>query len=223
MARVCTVPRGSWIRSLPGDGIRRATVTFGSLLMDAHAYGAEADAVIGAVPPLAPSDVTCTQEPGTDDADLLNASLGSLGSLGVVRTSAEGTVGTNGARTATAKATTAQVNLLGGTISAKEITATATATGRVTPDGIGPVSTSGSSVLTDTKVAGVTITAHPAPNTGIALPLVGSVILNEQKPYGNGKGIVVNALHVELLTGVHIVVSGTRASLTPTPGPCPHP
>lgn len=200
-----------------------ATVTFGSLLMDAHAYSAKVDAVIDAVPPIAPSDVTCTQEPGTDDADLLNASLGSLGSLGVIQTSATGAVGTNGARTATAKATTAQVNLLGGTISAKEITATATAVGSVTPDGIGPVSLSGSSVLTDTKVAGITITAHPAPNTGITIPLVGSVTLNEQKPYGNGKGIVVNALHVKLLTGVHIIVSGTRASLTPTPGPCPHP
>lgn len=200
-----------------------ATVTFGSLAMDAHAYGARVDALVDAVPPIAPSDVTCTQDPATDEAGVVGASLGSLGSLGVVRTEARGTVGVNGARTATAKATTAQVSLLGGTITAKEITATATATGSVTPEGIGPVATSGSSTLTGTVIAGVTITSHPAPNTGIGIPLVGSVTLNEQKPYGNGKGIIVNALHVKLLTGVHVIVSGTRASLSPTPGPCPVP
>lgn len=94
---------------------------------------------------------------------------------------------------------------------------------RLHPEGIGPLATSGSSTLSDTVTAGVTITSHPAPNTGIGIPLVGSVVLNEQKPYGDGKGIVVNALHVKLLTGVHVVVSGTRASLSPTPGPCPTP
>ena len=45
-------------------------------------------------------------------------------------------------------------------------------------------------------IAGQAIPASPPPNTVIALPGIGSVIVNEQHPAANGRGIVVNGLHI---------------------------
>ncbi|MDT7537318.1 MAG: hypothetical protein QOI82_903 [Actinomycetota bacterium] len=45
-------------------------------------------------------------------------------------------------------------------------------------------------------IAGQAIPANPPPNTTIPLGPIGSVIVNEQHPSANGRGIVVNGLHV---------------------------
>jgi uncharacterized repeat protein (TIGR01451 family) len=45
-------------------------------------------------------------------------------------------------------------------------------------------------------IAGQAIPEIVAPNTTIPLPGIGSVIVNEQHPTANGRGIVVNGLHV---------------------------
>jgi hypothetical protein len=195
-----------------------ATVSFVSLLMDAHAHAAKATGLLP-VPAVAPSDVTCTEDPGSDDAGIDQLPLGTLGSLGLTSTKAQGSIGDDGTRTATAQATTAKVQLLGGLISADELEAKATASGRIGDT----VTTGASSVFSGLKVAGVSLSVAPAPNTTISLPLVGSVVINEHKPYGNGKGITVNALHVTLLTGTQLTIGHANASLTKTPGPCPTP
>ena len=45
-------------------------------------------------------------------------------------------------------------------------------------------------------IAGQAIPLNPDPNTTIPLPGLGSVIVNEQHPAANGRGLVVNGLHI---------------------------
>ncbi len=118
--------------------------------------------------------------------------------------------------TAVSSATLGAVNLLSGLITTDGVVAVASswigsdATGS---DGEG-------SSLANLVVNGVSVD-DPAPNTTLALPGVGYVILNEQIPTGDGvttTGITVNMIHVVLqnaLTGVQtgeiIVGSATSA------------
>ncbi|KOX25128.1 hypothetical protein ADL06_19515 [Streptomyces sp. NRRL F-6491] len=193
------------------------SVTFVALLMDAHAQAV----TTAPAAPLAPADVTCTEDPATDGAQLGNTHVGSsTGSFTSATTRAAGTAGTGGARTATSTATVNGLHLLGGLVSAGTATATATATA---PTALGTITVTGATTLTGARVGNTTLAAHPAPNTVITLPQLGTVTLNEQRVYGNGRGIVVNALHVRLSDGTDIVVGGARTSLTRTPGPCPSP
>ncbi len=193
------------------------SVTFVALLMDAHARAVTA----APIAPLAPADVTCTEDPATDGAQLGNTHVGSsTGSFTSATTHAAGTTGTGGARTATSTATVNGLHLLGGLVSAGTATATATATA---PTALGTITVTGATTLTGARVGNTTLATHPAPNTVITLPQLGTVTLNEQRVYGDGRGLVVNALHVRLSDGTDIVVGGARASLTRTPGPCPSP
>ncbi|MBE1468772.1 DUF11 domain-containing protein [Kibdelosporangium phytohabitans] len=192
-----------------------ATVQFKvpALAFDAHAHGGKVIAPLIGVAPIAPSDLTCTATPGVDTDRVLNASLPTLGSLGAIHTNASGTVDSQGLRTASANSTTAQVNLLGGLVTADALTTTATAA----QDSFGQITTSGSTVVTNLKVAGVPV-LNPTPNLPIVIPLVGSVIVNERTTIAGGRGVSVNALHITLLQGTHIVVSHAQASLgTPCP------
>lgn len=51
--------------------------------------------------------------------------------------------------------------------------------------------------LVGLTIAGTPVNGTPAPNTVIPIPQLGlSVILNEQRPSADGRGIVVNAIHV---------------------------
>ncbi|MFF4173783.1 choice-of-anchor P family protein [Streptomyces sp. NPDC001744] len=194
-----------------------ASVTFVALLMDAHAQAVTA----APAAPLAPADVTCTEDPAVDDAQLGNTHVGSsTGSFNSATTHAAGTAGTGGARTATSTATVNGLHLLGGLVSAGTATATATATA---PTALGTITVTGATTLTGARVGNTTLAAHPAPNTVITLAQLGTVTLNEQQVYGAGRGLVVNALHIRLSDGTDIVVGGTRASLVRTPGPCPSP
>ena len=45
-------------------------------------------------------------------------------------------------------------------------------------------------------IAGQAIPADPGPNFTVPLPGIGSVIVNEQHPAANGRGLVVNGLHI---------------------------
>ncbi|MEW9531103.1 choice-of-anchor P family protein [Microbispora sp. NPDC049125] len=187
-----------------------------ALIFDAHAHGGRVSSPVLTVAPLVPSDVTCTGAPGADDGTLVQAALGSLGSLGVVTTRASGTVDAAGLRTAAASAKTAHVSLLGGVVTADEVTATATAK----DDDTGAVHASGGVSLTNLKVNGVPV-VDPGVNLSIDIPLVGKVVINERVATAGGRGISVNAVHVRTLAGVDIVVSHARAALTPPGGPCP--
>lgn len=198
-----------------------AAVTFTAPLFDARANAADVVSPLAGVGPLVPSAHSCVTAPGADGHTLLTASLGALGSLGALSSDASGTVAADGTRTAAAHASIAKVSLLGGLITADAVTSQATAVVPVTTDGPGDVTPAGDATFTGLRVAGVTIPVHPAPNTTIALPLVGSVVLNEHVTLSGGRGITVNALHVTLLTGVHLTLGTSTAALPTGPATCP--
>ncbi|MCA1712852.1 MAG: DUF11 domain-containing protein [Actinobacteria bacterium] len=84
---------------------------------------------------------------------------------------------------------TALVNAGVPTISADVIRAQANSDCTVAPNGKG-------SVFQNLKIAGTTILPDPAPNTRISIPGLATVIVNEQHPTADGRGIVVNGLHI---------------------------
>jgi hypothetical protein len=111
------------------------------------------------------------------------------------------------------------VNILGGTIRAKFVSAVASSTA----NGASTSSNSFGSVLTDLSINGVPVGPGdftPGPNTRIDLPGVGFVLLNEQTPSGDGvrsSGMTVNMIHVVLidaLTGVQTgdIIVGSSSS-----------
>jgi hypothetical protein len=112
------------------------------------------------------------------------------------------------------------VSLLGGLIKAATVTAVAQeslAGGTVTP------STEGSG-LVGLTIAGIPIPVNVAPNTGISLPGVGEVIVNEQKlPANPGDEVSVNGLHLKvtlanllgLPVGSELVIAHANAGAAP--------
>jgi hypothetical protein len=198
-----------------------ASVTFTAPVFDARSNAARVYSPLLPLGPIAPSAHSCTTAPGSDSHGLVSTGLGTLGSLGVISTDASGTVGLDGTRTAAAHASIAHLSLLGGLISADAVDTSAQARTVLTSSGPGPVSLQGTSTLTGLRVAGVAVGANPPPNTTIGLPLVGSVVLNEQTAIGGGKGITVNALHVTLLTGVQLTLGTATAALLSSTDTCP--
>lgn len=115
-------------------------------------------------------------------------------------TSGEVGVGIAGAQST---ASAASVNILNGLITADEVIVNVSSS--VTTSGA--VSNADGSTFTNLVVAGVSLTTGDgtvAPNTNVALPGVGYVVLNEQTPTGNGvtsSGLTVNMIHVYLQGG----------------------
>ncbi len=198
-----------------------AAVTFTAPLFDARANAADVDATLASVGPLVPSAHSCVTAPGEDAHTLLTASLGALGSLGTLDTDASGTVAADGTRTAAADASIAKVSLLGGLVTADAIISRASATVPVATAGPGDVTLAGTATFTHLKVGGLALPVDPAPNTTIALPLVGSIVLNEHVTLSGGRGITVNALHLTLLTGVHLTLGTSTAALPTSQATCP--
>jgi uncharacterized repeat protein (TIGR01451 family) len=198
----------------PGCASVRFTVPV--LVFDAHAHGGKLTAPLVGVGPLAPSDLSCVTQPGLDQDQVLGAALPGIGSLGVIDTEARGVVDGGGERTATAWARTAKVSLLGGLITADEIRAKAVAD----EDDTGSVTTVGEAELVNLRINGTPV-VNPAVDLTITIPLVATVVVNEQRLLAGGAGIAVNALHVQLLSGVDLVISHARATLTRPGAPCP--
>ncbi|MFC1430217.1 choice-of-anchor P family protein [Streptacidiphilus sp. N1-3] len=198
-----------------------ASVTFTAPVFDARANGARLTSPLLGVGPVDPSAHECTTAPGSDTHTVVSAALGTLGGLGAVTTDAAGTIDQDGTRTATAHARTAGINLLAGVISADAVTTSAQARSVLIGSGPGPVSVQGSTVLTHLRVLGATVAADPLPNTTIDLPLVGSLVINQQTPVAGGRGITVTALSLTLLTGTHLTVGQSTAALLTTADSCP--
>ncbi|MEU6854571.1 choice-of-anchor P family protein [Actinacidiphila alni] len=197
------------------------SVTFTAPVFDARSNGARLAAPPLTIGPLVPSAHSCTSLPGDDSHSAISATLGSVGTLGALTTDASGAVDTNGTRTAAAHAETTGLNLLSGLITADVVGTSAQARQALTDTGPGTVTTTGSTTLTNLRVAGTAVAANAAPNTTIALPLVGSLVINQQTPVAGGKGITVTALSLTLLTGVHVTVARTTAALLLSTDPCP--
>jgi uncharacterized repeat protein (TIGR01451 family) len=199
---------------LPGCSSVRFTLP--EYLFDAHAHGGMVIAPLLGVPPIAPADLSCATAPATHTNGVLNAPLPTFGSLGVINNRASGTVDAQGRRTATASSTTADVRLLAGVVSADAVTSTATAQ----DDDTGHVTTSGATQVVNLRVAGVPV-VNPVVNLTINVPLVGTVVVNEQTTFAGGYGVIVNALHIKLIGGTDIIVSHAQAALIPPGGLCP--
>lgn len=198
------------------------SVAFTAPVFDARAHGVLLTTpLLPSVGPLPLSRWECTSLPGSDPHSVASAGLGTVGTLGVLTTDAAGTVGSDGTRTDTAKAQVAGVSLLGGLITADVVGTNAQAQQPLTGSGPGAVTLSGSTVLTNLRVGGVLVTAGTPPNTTIALPLVGSVVVNQQTPLAGGKGITVTALSVTLLTGVHLDIAQSTAAVLAAGDSCP--
>ena len=110
------------------------------------------------------------------------------------------------------------LSLLGGLIRADAVTAIASSY----VDETGAASDALGSAFVNLVVNGMPITTDVAPNTQIALPGVGYVVLNEETPAGNGvtsSGITVNMIHVVLqnaLTGAttgEIIVGSANSAV----------
>src|SRR5579863_235893 len=101
---------------------------------------------------------------------------------------------------AQAESATASVSLLGGLISAQEITATSTTT--MDSHGNFEVSASGSS-FNHLVVLGRVYNGSVSPNTRINLPLLGYVVLNEQSSTigSSNATMTVNMIHVYVTVG----------------------
>ena len=192
-----------------------------------QAYGAYVNTPLGAVSQSPLAVLPFISISGTDgdiataQADALN--VGGALSSDFLNSITSGAIGSTAA-SAQSTATVANVNILGGLITAKEVIATVTSSR--TARGAG--SNANGTTFEDLTVAGTPVTtgdAPVAPNTQVSLPGVGYVVLNEQIPAGDGvtsSGITVNMIHVYLqsptggtLTTGEIIVGSARSAVGP--------
>jgi len=163
------------------------------------AYGAYVNTPLGSASqsPLAvlPSISGTDGDIATAEADALN--VGGALSSDFLNSMTSGALGATEAG-AQSVASAADINVLGGLITADEVVATVTSSR--TADGA--VSNANGSTFENLVVAGVPVTfgdGAVAPNTNMDLPGVGYVVLNEQIPSGDGvtsSGMTVNMIHV---------------------------
>jgi len=151
-------------------------------------------------------------------ADVLN--VPNAVSSDFLNSTTTGAIGTTAA-SAQSIASVADVNILGGLITATTLSAVVTSSRTAT----GATSNANGSTFANLTVNGVAVTvgdAAVAPNTSMPLPGVGYVVLNEQTPTGDGvtsSGITVNMIHVVLqdaLTGMktgEIIVGSAGSSV----------
>lgn len=136
-----------------------------------------------------------SEEPLSSSATAAGITLLPLISGGAVNTTVS-----SASQQAQAQSSTTTINLLGGLISAQQITAISTTT--IDNDGNFQVSAAGSN-FNHLVVLGRVYNGNVAPNTRINLPLLGYVVLNEQIPnVGSSNAIMtVNMVHVYITVG----------------------
>jgi hypothetical protein len=159
-------------------------------------------------------------EGGMANADLDNAAVANTFTASTLTSITTGMADVAGASAQTT-AEAADVNILNGLITARQVLAVAASYG----DQQSAASEAGGSMLLGVVVNGVPLAADdatPAPNTRMDLPGVGYVVLNEQTVTGDGvssSSMTVNMIHVYLqdaLTGVttgEIVVGSAQSAV----------
>ena len=156
---------------------------------------------------------------GMEQADVDNAAVPATFAASGLTSITTGQID-QGLVTATTSAEAADVTILNGLITAKQVLALATSYA----NGTRAASESNGSTLLNLVIAGVPYgDGAPAPNTRVALPGVGYVVLNEQFSNGDGvhsAGLTVNMIHVYLLdslTGTsvgEIIVAAATSTAT---------
>jgi len=155
-------------------------------------------------------------EGGMADADVDAAAVASTLTASTLNSITTG-MADSAVGSAQTSAEAADVNILNGLITARQVLGVAASYVNQQAAGSG----ADGSVLLDVVVNGVSFAGTPPPNTRIDLAGVGYVVLNEQTPTGNGvttSGISVNMIHVVLrnaltglTTGEILVGSATSA------------
>jgi hypothetical protein len=167
--------------------------TAGSL--SGSAYGASVKTLAASLDPSATGLVTLPATGGIADNELAGLNVAGVLTTRTVSPVTTGVVGEN-AGSAQSYATVQDVNILAGVITAKLVAAMASSES----NGVQALSNGAGTTLVDLVVNGVPMgVVAPAPNTQIGVPGVGTLILNEQTPTGNGTtstGITVTALHL---------------------------
>ncbi len=149
------------------------------------------------LPPDGSKDPVEDQLFGFDEPGLLSSSTMYVSTQGRIS-------GNNG--TITSSATTEDLDVLGGLITADMVLADSTS-GEHTDQGQQKSArlSSGGSFFLGLSVAGVAVENEPPPNTTLPLPGVGIVVLNEQFETGDNltnSSLTVNAIHVYLMDGL---------------------
>ena len=186
------------------DNFRRAILAVGLVLPMSWTAGsvaaqtARSFGVQVSTPTLNQTASSAVLPPGGDQAQNSSQSI-AIGGLAtaqnafaIVNGDADPTYGS----TAVSSATLAAVNLLSGLITTDGVVAVASSW--IGSDATG--SDAEGSSLANLVVNGESV-SYPAPNTWMALPGVGYVVLNEQIPTGDGvtsSGLTVNMIHVVL-------------------------
>jgi hypothetical protein len=166
----------------------------------------------------------CTFKTGiSNQASVLSVSVGNVVTTGVVTTTASSIAVTGGGE-AKATAQVDNVNLLGGLITAtvlKSVSASIQDTSGNRTDASG-------TEFTNLRVAGVALGATVPPNTVIPLPLLGTLVVNEQlgKETNSTAVFVVNAIHITislantfgLPVGSQIIISHAQSKTQIAPG-----
>jgi hypothetical protein len=166
----------------------------------------------------------CTFTPGiSHQASVLSVNVGNVVTTGLVTTTASSIAVTGGGE-AKATAQVNDVNLLNGLITAttlKSVSASIQDTSGNRVDASG-------TQFTNLVVGGIALGVTVPPNTVIALPLLGSVVVNEQldKETASAAAFVVNAIHITITVtntfglpvGSQIIISHAQSKTQIAPG-----
>ena len=173
--------------------------------------------------PIVPVSLSCTAPPAANTITNSGPALPSNALVG--SGSAVSTITINRTTTSLSVQTSEDIHnfrILGGAIAASEIHAVVTST--ATAAGATSANSSSFSGLT---IAGLPVNSSPAPNTNLALPGFGSVILNEQSgPFNGAKttsiGVImmdirITALNaVGLTPGTRIIIAFVQSAVQPS-------
>ena len=215
------------------DSSASAAIPSGTLLVSGDAYGtfAHVGATLksGKTAPVAIGGGGCTfngqQLPIHAQNSVASVSIPSLASgTGAITTTADAFQTTNRVVVRTS-ADVHEANLLGGLITASEVTAVS----QTSFNGTSFHTSEDGSGFVNLVVAGTTIDANVPPNTTIALQGVGEVVLNEviRRQGANSAELTVNMIHVHVTqenvfgypVGSDIIVAHARSAIKQQPSP----
>ena len=185
-----------------------------------EAFGVSANVGLVVIPRT--PDVVLPPGGGMVESEVLGVSVPGTVRSDTLRVTTSGAIGASTA-SAQSSATVEAVDVAGGRVTAKLVVAMASSTA----NGATATSTAEGSTLVGLTVNGLPLgDVSPPPNTTIDVPGVGSVILNQQIPGGDGvhtTALTVNMIHVVLTGAVagDIIVASAHSDVNFTPAPTP--
>jgi uncharacterized repeat protein (TIGR01451 family) len=183
----------------PAPANNSATATTRALLVRASAFGEQVRSLLVNSGPLPTVSQT---RPGFTSATLAVVNVPGVLNANTLTVAAQA----SNEATAGSQATVARANLLAGVVTADAIRSTCTATAS---------GATGTTTIDRLAIGGQILTnLNPAPNTGINIPGVGLLLLNEQTVPEPG-GLTVNAVHLHVLTGVDVILAQATCVVDP--------